>query len=131
MKTAADISDLNLTTPAYRVANTSREEFPHFLAQSEQDTMKHFDADNWIRQLQAMMSLDVSKPFGGSMEKAAAAVRAGRKPPRRARCAWRYFISGASAAGLYRRSEERSSAESVSAKRSRKALSTSSTGLFR
>ena len=38
--------------------------------------MKDFDANDWIRQLQAMMADDVSAPFGGSMEKAAAAVHA-------------------------------------------------------
>ena len=34
------------------------------------------DANNHIRQMEAMMSLDVSDDFGGSMEKAAAAVKA-------------------------------------------------------
>ena len=34
------------------------------------------DANNKIRQSQAMMALDVSKPYGGSMERAAAAVKA-------------------------------------------------------
>jgi homoserine O-acetyltransferase len=76
MRTAMDIHILNLTTPAYRVAQTPPEKFPAFLAQSEQDLMKSFDANDWIRQLQAMMAQDVCKPFAGSMEKAAAAVRA-------------------------------------------------------
>ena len=76
MKTVADIHALALTTPEYRVAHTAPKDFPEFLTQTEQDTMKHFDANNWIRQLQAMMAQDVSKPFGSSMEKAAAAVRA-------------------------------------------------------
>ena len=34
------------------------------------------DANNKIRQSQAMMVLDVSQPFGGSMERAANAVKA-------------------------------------------------------
>lgn len=34
------------------------------------------DANNKIRQAEAMMALDVSAPFGGSMEKAAAAIKA-------------------------------------------------------
>jgi homoserine O-acetyltransferase len=76
MATAADIHSLNLTTPAYRVANTPPQDFPQFLAKTEQDTLKSFDANDWIRQLQAMMAQDVSKPFGGSMEKAATVVRA-------------------------------------------------------
>jgi homoserine O-acetyltransferase len=76
MKTVGDIHSLNLTTPQYRVEHTAPEQFPHFLETTEQDTIKGFDANNWIRQLQAMMAQDVSAPFGGSMEKAAAAVRA-------------------------------------------------------
>ena len=76
MKTVADIHLMNLTTPAHIVAQTPPEKFEAMLDQNEQDTMKSFDANDWIRQLQAMMALDVSKPFGGSMEKAASAVRA-------------------------------------------------------
>jgi homoserine O-acetyltransferase len=38
--------------------------------------LNSFDANNWIRQSQAMIAHDVSAPFGGSMEKAAAVVRA-------------------------------------------------------
>ena len=35
-----------------------------------------FDANNKIRQVQAMMALDVAEGFGGSLERAAAAVKA-------------------------------------------------------
>jgi len=35
-----------------------------------------FDANDKIRQVQAMMALDVAEPFGGSMERAAAIVKA-------------------------------------------------------
>ena len=76
MTTVADIHSLNLTTPAYRVAHTPPQDFPQFLAKTEQDTLKSFDANDWVRQLQAMMALDVSRPFGGSMQEAAAAVHA-------------------------------------------------------
>jgi homoserine O-acetyltransferase len=76
MRTAADILALNLYTPAYRVEHTTPSEFPQFLAKTEDDTLKLFDANNWIRQLQAMMAQDVAKPFRGSMEQAATAVRA-------------------------------------------------------
>jgi homoserine O-acetyltransferase len=34
------------------------------------------DSNDHIRQAQAMMTLDISRPFGGSMERAAAAIRA-------------------------------------------------------
>lgn len=76
MATVADIHSMNLTTPAYRVTHTSRAEFPKFLNDTQKMMMKQFDANNWIRQLQAMMADDVSKPFGGSMAKAASVVRA-------------------------------------------------------
>ena len=38
--------------------------------------MRGFDANNWVRQAEAMMGHDVSQPFGGDMQKAAAAVKA-------------------------------------------------------
>jgi homoserine O-acetyltransferase len=76
MKTVADIHALALTTPEYRVAGTSRQQFPHYLESTEQSTLQGFDTNNWVRQLQAMMDLDLSAQFGGSMERAAAAVRA-------------------------------------------------------
>jgi homoserine O-acetyltransferase len=76
MKTVAHLHNMNVTTPQYRVAHTKPQEFPQFLASIEKETLKSFGANDWIRQLQAMMGLDVSSPFGGSMEKAAAAVRA-------------------------------------------------------
>ncbi len=76
MDTVADIHTLNLTTPTYRVEHTAPASFPMFLADAEQSTLKSFDANNWVRQLQAMMADDVAAPFGGSIEKAASAVRA-------------------------------------------------------
>ena len=76
MATVADIHELNLTTPAYRASQTSPAAFPKFLADTQKSTLENFDANNWVRQLQALMADDVSRPFGGSMEKAAAVVRA-------------------------------------------------------
>lgn len=76
MRTVADIHALALETPDYWVAHTSPSQFASTVEKIEQDTMRGFDANDWIRQLQAMMADDVSAPFGGSMEKAAAAVRA-------------------------------------------------------
>jgi homoserine O-acetyltransferase len=76
MDTVADIHTLNLTTPTYRLEHTAPVGFPAFLADAENSTLKSFDANNWVRQLQAMMADDVAAPFGGSMEKAASVVRA-------------------------------------------------------
>lgn len=76
LRTLADIDALAIETPAYRVAHTRPEEFKKFLDAQETDTIHGFDANNWIRQAQAMMGHDVSRPFGGDMAQAAAAVKA-------------------------------------------------------
>jgi homoserine O-acetyltransferase len=73
MRTVADIHSLNLTTPQYRTAQTSPQEFPKFLAAMEEEAIRGFDANNWVRQLQAMMGHDVAA--GGPLEQAAAKVR--------------------------------------------------------
>jgi len=76
MDTVADIHTLNLTTPTYRVDHTTHAGFDKFLAETQDSTLKSFDANDWVRQLQAMIADNVSTPFGGSMEKAAAVVHA-------------------------------------------------------
>jgi homoserine O-acetyltransferase len=76
LRTLADIDALAIQTPSYRVRETRPEDFRKFLVTNEQDTIHGFDANNWIRQAQAMMGHDVSRQFGGDMAKAAAAVKA-------------------------------------------------------
>ena len=71
----AAFEGLAIETPDKFNADTTREKLPEWIA----DTKKHvaeFDANNHIRQSQAMIAHDVSAPFGGSMERAAAAVKA-------------------------------------------------------
>ncbi len=67
------ISDLALSTPEHYNQEMTRDKFFASLKQAP-DT--HFDSNDRIRQAQAMMGQDVSAPFGGSMDKAAAAVKA-------------------------------------------------------
>jgi homoserine O-acetyltransferase/O-succinyltransferase len=76
LRTRADIEALAIQTPAYRVAHTKPEDFQKFLDAEETASIHGFDANNWIRQAQAMIAHDVSRPFGGDMSKAAAAVKA-------------------------------------------------------
>jgi len=76
LRTLADIDGLAIQTPSYRVRQTSPEDFKKFVETNEHDTIHGFDANNWIRQAQAMMGNDVSRPFGGDMSKAAAGVKA-------------------------------------------------------
>jgi homoserine O-acetyltransferase len=63
-----------LTTPGHYNRTTKREDVLASLERAK--SVPGFDANDKIRQTQAMMALDVSQPFGGSMEKAAAAVKA-------------------------------------------------------
>ncbi|MDT7777698.1 MAG: hypothetical protein QOC99_210, partial [Acidobacteriota bacterium] len=65
---------LLLSTPEEFNRRMTREKVFEELAKAR--TLRGFDANDKIRQDQAMMALDVSAPFGGSMERAAAAVKA-------------------------------------------------------
>jgi homoserine O-acetyltransferase/O-succinyltransferase len=65
---------LVLTTPEEFNRRMTRERVLAELEAAKE--VKGFDANDKIRQDQAMMALDVSKPFGGSLERAAAAVKA-------------------------------------------------------
>jgi homoserine O-acetyltransferase len=70
----AEFGALVLTTPEnYNKHRTRRQVFEE-LEKAKNQT--GFDANDKIRQAQAMMALDVTGPFAGSMERAAAAVKA-------------------------------------------------------
>ncbi len=66
--------ELLVTTPERYNSTTKREEVLPSIAKGRQALA--FDANNFIRQSEAMIALDVPAAFGGSMERAAAAVRA-------------------------------------------------------
>ena len=74
LRAVLDLHALALTTPAYRAAQTTRDEFPAWLSAVEADTS--FDWNDWHRQLEAMLVHDVTKPYGGSMDAAAKRVKA-------------------------------------------------------
>ncbi len=71
-----EIHTLALTTPAYRVRATAPSACPSFLSANDTSGLSLMDANDWLIQLRAMMSLDVYKPFGDSIDRAAAAVKA-------------------------------------------------------
>lgn len=73
---AAKVSRLTLSTPADVNGKYSRESVLEFPSSPRPASFPFPDANDRIRQLEAMMSLDVSTDFGGSMEKAAANVKA-------------------------------------------------------
>jgi len=76
MKLAADIHALALSTPDNWVNNTSPQQFPAAFSALEKGAGKTFDTNDWLRQLQAMISHDIFKPFGDNPQKAAAVVKA-------------------------------------------------------
>lgn len=73
LRAATDIQELVLFTPEYRAAHTSRTDFPAWLA--AQEAAATFDWNDRRRQLEAMLTHDVGKPYG-SLDAAAARVRA-------------------------------------------------------
>lgn len=75
MKVVHDIHNLALTTPAQRIRETPRGQFSSFLKTVEEPA-KPKDANDWLLQLNAMLRHDVARSYGGSLEKAAAAVHA-------------------------------------------------------
>ena len=74
MKTVSAIQALALQTPEYWVQHTPRDKFDDAMKAIEMKANP--DTNNWLRQLQAMIGLDLSRDFGGDMQKAAAAVKA-------------------------------------------------------
>lgn len=76
MSAVTGIHLLAITTPRHRLQETPVENFPAWLAEVEKSNIERFDANNWLRQVQAMMAHDISKPYGGDMAGAAARVRA-------------------------------------------------------
>jgi len=67
---------LLLTSPAEYNRTMTREKIVAELKKAREANGGGFDANDKIRQDQAMIALDVSEPFGGSLEKAAAQVKA-------------------------------------------------------
>jgi homoserine O-acetyltransferase len=75
MKTVADIHALAISTPEHMVEQVHPDGFRKYLGETEQTTVKSFDANDWLWQLRAMMGHNV----GGNpvdFEGAARAVNA-------------------------------------------------------
>src|SRR5260370_9209123 len=76
LDTVAEIHNLALTTPSYRVRATAAAKFPEFLDGIDKDGRTREDANDWLRQLKAMMTHNIAAPFGDSLEGAARQVKA-------------------------------------------------------
>ena len=67
---------LLLTTPDHFNKEMTRQKVFDELKKAREAHGGGFDANDKVRQVQAMMTLDVSAPYGGSLEKAAGGVKA-------------------------------------------------------
>ena len=72
-----EIGTMNVTSPAYRVAHTTPQDFPKFIEQTRQENVGDAaTACDSIRQRQAINSLDIPGEFAKSLEQAAKSVHA-------------------------------------------------------
>ena len=69
------VQSLALQTPEFVVKNTGRQDYSKFESEMSQGT-DDLDANDTLRQIQALLSMDLTASFGGSLERAAAAVHA-------------------------------------------------------
>jgi homoserine O-acetyltransferase len=74
--TVAEIHNMALTTPSYRVRETAANKFEEFVEAVDKDGLGRMDGNDWLRQLQAMMAHNVASPFSDSFEAAAKEVKA-------------------------------------------------------
>lgn len=68
------VHDMNLSTPKFRSNHTTREGFPQFFENITTNGDRSFDANDYLRQLQAMLGHDIA--HGGSLYDAANKVKA-------------------------------------------------------
>ncbi len=76
MRVVADIHALSLSTPANYVRQNANRDMAQVLAADEKKVLDTVDANDYYRQLQAMLGHDIFRPFGGDMARAGAAVKA-------------------------------------------------------
>lgn len=68
------VQSLALQTPEFVATNTTRQDYSKFESELSQGP-DDLDANDTLRQIQALLSTDVAASFGGSLQRAAAAVR--------------------------------------------------------
>jgi len=75
LRAVGEMHAFALTTPTYRARETPPNQFAQFWKDIDEKPLGRMDANDWLRQLQAMISLDVTKPYGESLARAAHAVK--------------------------------------------------------
>jgi homoserine O-acetyltransferase len=70
----AYLHEMNLSTPEFRVDHTTREQFPDYFHHIGTEDHTGFDANDYLRQLEAMIPHDIA--HGGTLYAAAAKVKA-------------------------------------------------------
>ncbi len=75
MRAARLMHEYALETPVYRNLKTRPETARAFLDETA-GKPERMDANDWLRQLEAMLSQDIYRPFGGSVEGATRAIHA-------------------------------------------------------
>jgi homoserine O-acetyltransferase/O-succinyltransferase len=76
LRTVSDIHNLALATPAYYGRQNAGKDMSAVLAAAEKATVEQTDANDYYRQLQAMLAHDIYRHFGGDRNRAAAVVHA-------------------------------------------------------
>lgn len=76
MRAVQAIHEFALRTPNWRARDTPPGDFGKLMGQLAERAEKGMDPRDWAAQLRAMMAHDVASRFGGSLEKAAEAVKA-------------------------------------------------------
>jgi homoserine O-acetyltransferase len=76
LRAVGEMQAFALSTPTYRSRETPPGQFPQFWKTIDDAPLGRMDANDWLRQLQAMIALDVAKPYDESLERAAHAVKA-------------------------------------------------------
>ncbi len=76
LKAVGEMHSFALHTPAWLGHSVPFDKIPAFLEGMDHKPLGRMDANDWLYQLRAMISLDVAKPFGDSLAAAAKSVKA-------------------------------------------------------
>ena len=76
IKSVAGLQALQAHTPAYIVENTRPEDYDEFAQKTYDNFKEFFNSYNRASQIKAMLQMDISKNFNGSMEHAAQNIKA-------------------------------------------------------